>query len=96
MLEANWPYSKPRHEVISATPALQERELAKLAALTDALAAALKIRGVADLRADLAARAGMAAFVHATVAWLEGPDVGLGERFDLAFHDLRALLAEHH
>jgi len=33
VLEDNWSYSKPRHEVISATPALHERELAKIAAL---------------------------------------------------------------
>ena len=93
-LEDNRSYSKPRHEVISATPALRERELAKIAALTDALAAALKARGVADLRAVLAARTGMAAFVHATLSWLDDPTVGLGERFDLAFREMRALLAE--
>ena len=93
-LEDNWSYSKPRHEVISATPALHERELAKIAALADALAAALKARGVADLRAVLAAQTGMAAFVHATLSWLDDPNVGLGERFDLAFRELKALLAE--
>jgi AcrR family transcriptional regulator len=93
-LEANWSYSKPRHAVISATPALHERELAKIAALTDALAAALKARGVADLRAVLAARTGMAAFVHATLSWLDDPAVGLGERIDLAFREMKALLAE--
>lgn len=93
-LEDSWSYSKPRHEVISATPALHERELAKVAALADALAAALKARGVADLRAVLAARTGMAAFVHVTLSWLDDPTVGLGERLDLAFHELKALLAE--
>ncbi|WP_374944519.1 helix-turn-helix domain-containing protein [Sphingomonas sp.] len=93
-LEDNWSYSKPRHEVISASPALHERELAKIAALTDALAAALKARGVTDLRAVLAARAGMAAFVHAILSWLDDPTMGLGERFDLAFHEMKALLAE--
>lgn len=94
VLEDNWSYSKPRHEVISATPALHERELAKIAALADALAAALKARGVADLRAVLAARTGIAAFVHATLSWLDDPNVGLGERFDLAFREMKALLAE--
>lgn len=93
-LEANRPYAKPRHELISATPALHERELAKHAALTDALADALKARGVADLRAVLAAQAGMAAFVHATVFWLDHPEPGLGERMDSAFRELKALLAE--
>lgn len=94
LLEDNRGFSKPRHEVISATPALHERETAKLAALADALAAALQARGVADLRAVLAARVGMAAFAQATLAWLDDPGQGLGERLDLAFRELKALLAE--
>ena len=93
-LEANRPFSEPRHEVISSTPALHEREMAKMAALADALAAALQARGVADLRAALAARTGMAAFVHATVSWLDDPGTGLGERLDLAFRELKALLTD--
>lgn len=91
MLEANRPFAKPRHEVISNTPALRERELAKMTALTDALAAALTARGVADLEATLAARTGMAAFGHATIAWLDDPETGLGERLDLADRALNAL-----
>ena len=93
-LEDNRPFAKPRHEVISGTPALHEREMAKTAALADSLAAALKARGVADLRAVLAARAGMAAFVQATVSWLDDPEPGLRERLDLVFDELRALVAE--
>ena len=94
MLEDSWSYSKPRHEIISATPALYERELAKIAALAQALADALTARGVPDLRAVLAAQTGMAAFVHATLAWLDDPTVGFGERIDLAACELKALLAE--
>ena len=93
-LEDNRSYSKPRHEIISTTPALHERELAKIAALADALADALKARGVADLRAVLAARTGMVAFVHATLSWLDDPKVGFGQRIDLAARELKALLAE--
>ncbi len=93
MLEDKWAYAKPRHEVISVTPALQERELAKVAVLGDALAAALRARGVGDLRAVLAARTGMAAFVHATLSWLNDPTVELGEHFDLAFREMKAVLA---
>ena len=93
-LEANRPYAKPRYEVIAGTPALRERELAKTDALADALAAALRARGVADHPAELAARAGMAAFVHATVAWLEDPSVGLGEHLDLADRELQALFED--
>ena len=92
-LEANRTFSHPRQEVIAATPALHERELAKLAVLTDALATALKERSVADLRAVLAAQIGMAAFVDATISWLREPELGLSDRLDLALSELKALLA---
>ncbi len=92
LLEDNRPFSRPRHEVISGTPALHERELAKMAALADALALALKARGVAELQAILAARAGMAAFVHATISWLENAETDLGTRLDVAERELKALL----
>ena len=92
LLEENRPYSKPRHDVISSTPELQERELAKMAALADALASALKERGVADLTAVLAAQTGMAAFVHATISWLDDPEPALAKRLDLASDELKALL----
>jgi hypothetical protein len=36
----------------------------------------------------------MVAFVQATVAWLDDPTHGLGERLDLALRELKALLAE--
>ena len=94
LLEANRPFSEPRQEVISNTPALHERELAKTAALADALAAELQARGVSHVRAVLAARAGMAAFVTAVVSWLDEPGLGLGERLDVAFRELRALVTE--
>lgn len=94
LLEGNRSFSQPRHEVISATPALAERELAKMAALADALAAALRARGVTELPAVLAARTGMAAFVHAVTSWLDDPGLDLGERIDLACRELKAILAE--
>ena len=94
MLEGNRPFSKPWHEVVSSTPALRERRMAKVGALADALAAALQARGVPELRAVLAAQAGMAAFDQATVAWLDDPGPGLGARLDLAIGEMKALLAE--
>ncbi len=92
VIEANRPFGKPRHEVISKTPALREREIAKVAALSEALAAALRGRGVPDVRAGLAAHAGMGAFVQATLAWLDDPAGGLEARLDVAFGELRAVL----
>ena len=52
------------------TPALQERELATIAALSDAIAAALEDRGVPPLHAALAAQVGMTAIAHAQIEWL--------------------------
>ena len=91
-IEANRQFAKPRYAVIAATPALHERELAKIAALTATLAAILRARGVAALRAELAAQAGMAAFSQATMAWLDDPTGGLGQRLDQAFAALKELL----
>ena len=96
LLEANRPFSKPRQEVIAGTPALAERELAKLAALTDALARVLQARGVERLESVLAAHTGMAAFAHATIGWLDDPTLELAEYLDRAFHGLKALIAESH
>ena len=53
LLRANRPFSGPRHAIIAATPALRERELAKEAGLTLALASGLRDRGVDEGRALL-------------------------------------------
>ena len=92
LLEANRPFSKPRHEVISATPALHERELAKTAALVDALAGALQARGATQMRAQLAARIGMDVFVHVITAWLGDPEPSLDERLAAAWAEMTALI----
>ncbi len=91
LLESNRPFSVPRHEIISGTLALQEREQGKLAALADALAIALRARGATDLQSVLAARTGMAAFALATVAWIEHPEPGLAERLDLVLEELKMM-----
>lgn len=92
LLEANRSFAEPRQAVVSSTPALHERELAKYEVLADALAAALGARGVGEQPALLAARTGMAAFTHATIAWLHTSEPGLAERLDAVLQDLRALL----
>lgn len=91
MLEANRPFAEPRQRVIAATPSLQERELAKLATLADALAEALRVRGVPDPQAALAAQAGMAGFAHAATGWLDDETTSLGARLDLARSALKTL-----
>ena len=91
MLEANLPFSQPRQRVIASTPALQERELAKVASLRASLALALQQRGVDNRLATLAADIGMTTFGHAIVSWLDEPSVGLGENLIRAFDELQVL-----
>lgn len=93
VLEENRPFSEPRLEIIAATPTLRERELAKAASLTDALADALRRRGVPDRLAALAAQTGWAAFHHAAQAWIDDPSRSLDAHLLQAFDDLRALSA---
>ena len=91
LLENNRPFSYPRQQVIDRTPALQERELAKVAALTESLALALRQRGVDERLAALAARTGMAAFLHAVESWFAAPSHRLGTHLDRAFDQLHGL-----
>jgi len=72
--------ARRRRAVILANPELQERELTKLASLTEALAGALRHRGIPDPVAGLAAETGIAVFRitferwvtdHAERAWAE-------------------------
>jgi AcrR family transcriptional regulator len=93
ILEDNRPFSEPRLEIIAETPALRERELAKHAALTHAVAEALRQRGVAERQAALAAATGWAAFHEAAQAWIDDPSQRLEAHLVRAFDDLRALTA---
>ncbi|MGW5355758.1 TetR/AcrR family transcriptional regulator [Streptomyces sp. NPDC004031] len=93
ILEDNRDFSEPRCAVIAATPALRERELAKAATLTEAVAGALRLRGVPDRLADLAAQAGWAAFQQAAGAWIDDPAQTLDAYLRRAFDDLCTLSA---
>ena len=91
MLEDNRPFSQPRQQIIAKTPALQERELAKIASLALALASALQQRGVGDRLALLAAQVGMVTWSHAVTSWLDDSSTGLGTHLTRAFDELRVL-----
>jgi len=93
ILAENRPFAAPRLAVIAATPALRERELAKHAALIEALAEALRARGVDRRLARLAAQTGWATFEHALEDWLDDSTEGLDERLRRAFDDLYSLSA---
>jgi AcrR family transcriptional regulator len=70
LLQERREYSRRRQSVIDANPALQERELIKLAALASALAGALRRRGVTGPAASLTAEAGIAVFKIAFERWI--------------------------
>src|SRR5580704_11758354 len=63
-----------RHAVIVANPELSERELSKLADYSDAVAAALRARGVDEPQATLAAGAGMTVLRVALERWATSDD----------------------
>ena len=85
-------FARERQKVIAASEELQERELIKMAALTAAMAAALRRRGVGDPSAELAAEAGMAVFRVAFARWAgsEGED-SLAEHLQTAAATLAAV-----
>lgn len=84
-------FVEPRYAVIAATPALNERELTKAAALTGLLSSALERRGVSRALATLAAQTSMAAFNYAMTAWSADSSVGLNVHLDQAFAQLTHL-----
>ncbi|HZC04158.1 MAG TPA: TetR family transcriptional regulator [Ktedonobacterales bacterium] len=65
---------RQRQAVIAANPGLQERELLKRATLAEAMANALRQRGVPDPAASLAAEVGVIAFKTAYARWISEPD----------------------
>jgi len=70
LLQERRDYSRQRQAVIAANPALQERELTKLASLAAAVADALRQRGVTEPAASLTAEAGIAVFKVAFERWV--------------------------
>jgi len=89
LIEENLPITERRHPVIAATPALQERALAKNAALVGALTEALRARGVAEQLAALCAQVGMDVYAIAIRRWRADRTDDLHTHLDRAFKDLR-------
>lgn len=89
LLEENRPVSEPRARVIAATPALQERALAKTASIVHALAAALVSRGVERRYAELCAQVGMDTYAVATDRWMTDPSIDLHAHIDQTFLELQ-------
>lgn len=94
MLEERREYARRRAAAIAANASLQERELLKLAQLGEAVADALRARGVAEPEASIAAETAVAAFKVAFAAWIGDDAPGtLAERVRGVMGRLRALAA---
>lgn len=86
------PYSRLRQKIIATNPELQERELLKMAWLSEAIASGLRERGIPDPQATLAAETGVTVFGIAFRQWLaEGEERSLAELERDILADLRAL-----
>ena len=84
-----------RQEIIDANPELQERELGKQAALTDAIAAALQTRGLDPESAHLTASLGLLVQHAAIRKWTQpAENRPLRELLADALHSLRAAVGQ--
>jgi AcrR family transcriptional regulator len=85
--------SLQRQAVISANPELRERELAKLADIAAAIAAALRQRDVREPQATFAAEAGMTVLRVAMERWAGGDSRELSTIMRDTLAELRAVAA---
>lgn len=91
VLEDNRDPGIARLRLIAATPALQERDLAKGAMLTASLAAALERRGEPPHVAGVAAAVGWATFHEAASNWIADPSQSLEQHLRSTFRTLASL-----
>lgn len=70
LLEEIRDHAVRRSKIVAANPGLQERELLKLAAMTDTTAGALRERGVTEPTASLAAHSAVTVFHVAFAQWI--------------------------
>lgn len=94
MLGERHSFAKKRQAVIAANAELRERELIKMATLSQALADGLRNRGVPDPEAGLAAETGVAVFRIAFESWVNGtPRRDLSDVMSESMTQLRAVVA---
>ncbi len=81
-----------RIRIVRASPELSERQLIKFASLAEAIAGALRGRGVDDHTAVLTAEAGITVLRVAAERWIRGSKAqSLRQLFDEAVAELRAI-----
>lgn len=78
MFIENRPFTEPRQKVIAASPALQERAMAKTRSLVAVVTSALCQRGLTEAQANLTAWMGMAAMRYGVAAWFNDSSTDLG------------------
>jgi AcrR family transcriptional regulator len=76
LFEGRPDYLRARRAVIAADESLRERELRKLAELSDVIRDGLRLRGADDLTATLASRLAVTVFNVAVTRWLDRPGEG--------------------
>jgi hypothetical protein len=81
-----------RQDIIDAHPELQEREVAKMAKLAGAMAEGLRVRGVPDPDARLAADAGIAVFRSAFSQWVRSETGNMSKTAEDCFAALENLV----
>ena len=87
-------HSRLRQTIITANPGLQERELLKLARLSHAVADALRLRGMAEPQATLAAETGVTVFGVTFRQWISvGEERSFADIEDEVLRELQALTA---
>ena len=93
-IQAGGDLARRRQAIIASSTELQERELIKLASLANALAEALRRRGVEDPAASLTAEAGIAVFKVAFERYVEeNNDQALPLLIRASLDDLKAVTA---
>jgi len=93
MFEDRRAFSRQRSALIASHPELKERELIKLATLAEAIAEALRRRGVGDRAASLAAEAGIAVFKLAFDRWVHDTERTLAQHVRETLSALQAVAA---
>jgi AcrR family transcriptional regulator len=92
LLQGRRQFALARNAIIAANPALQERELIKLASIAGAVGETLRARGVGEPDAGLVAQVGVAAFRVAFGQWVSTADAPtLSELINQAFGRIAAL-----
>jgi AcrR family transcriptional regulator len=95
LIEEGGELPRQRQAIIDASTELQERELIKLARLASALTDALRLRGVEDPAASVAAETGIALFKIAFDRWINRDDdeTDLPRAIRESFDELKTMTA---